>query len=115
MIENEVKLIKKIYDFLSETNFEGLKKNLIEIEDNQLELPFKVNLKKIHFFKFLSNIFLGYYGYPFGLLYYKAEKHEGKKLLLKQKKLLKQDINLALQETKDENAKKLLEIFLKSL
>lgn len=87
----------------------------MEIENNRLKLPFKVNLKKKNFFKTLSNIFLGYYGYPFGLLYYKAEKDEEKKELLKQKKELKKNINLVLQETKDKDVKKILEIFFASL
>lgn len=116
MTEGEIRLIKEVYDFLLETDSDLLRKNIIEIENNQLELPFEVTLKKKSFFKILLNdIFLGFYGYPFGLLYYKAKKDKEKKLLLKQKKELKKKIDLVLQETEDKNIKHVLIIFLASL
>lgn len=43
MTLNEINLIKEIYNFLSETNFNLLKKVVIEIENNHLKLPFKVS------------------------------------------------------------------------
>lgn len=115
MILNEINLIKEIYDFFLKTNFNLLKKVVIEIEQNQLELPFKVNLKKESFLKFLSSIFVGFYGYPFGLLYYKAEKDEEKKQLLVQKNKLKNKIYQTLKKTTNEDVKKILTIFLISL
>lgn len=115
MTLNEINLIKEIYDFLSETNFILLKKVVIEIENNHLELPFKVTLKKDSFFKFLSSIFVGFYGYPFGLLYYKVNKDEEKRQLLSQKNKLKTEIHQTLKVASNEDVKKILTIFLTSL
>lgn len=115
MTVNEINLIKEVYDFLSETNFNLLKKVVTEIENNHLELPFKVTLKKEAFFKILSSIFVGVYGYPFGLFYYKAEKDEEKRQLLVQKNKLKNEIHQTLKETSNEDAKKIFKIFLASL
>lgn len=115
MTLNEINLIKEIYNFLSETNFNLLKKVVTEIENNHLKLPFKVSLKKESFFKFLSSIFVGVYGYPFGLLYYKAEKDEKKRQLLAQKNKLKNQIYQTLKKTSNEDVKKILTIFLTSL
>lgn len=117
MTTNEMKLIRDIYDFLLETNFDLLKKNIIEIENNHLELPFKVILKNKKFTKKISDSikFLCVSGTPLGMFGIKAEKDEEKKELLKQKKEFKKNINLVLQETKDNDVKKILEIFLTSL
>lgn len=52
---------------------------------------------------------------PFGLLAYKAEKDEEKQLLLNQKKTLKSQISITLQETTNRDVKKILEIFSRSL
>ena len=117
MTTNEMKLIRDIYDFLLETNFDLLKKNITEIENNHLELPFKVILKNKEFTKKISDgiKFLCVSGTPLGMFGIKAEKDEENKSLLKQKKILKQKINLTLQETRDSDVKKILGIFSTSL
>lgn len=117
MKENEINLIKEIYDFLEKNNFNLLKKNVLEIEKNNLKLPFKSILKDESLSKKISNAieFLCISRYPFGLLAYKAEKDEEKQLLLNQKKTLKSQISITLQETTNRDVKKILEIFSRSL
>lgn len=117
MKTNEAELIKEIYNFLLENNFYYLKKNIIEIKKENLELPFEISLKKSNYLKEMINTLIPicFYLYPFGLLNYRAEKEKEKILLLKQKNIFKQKINLMFQKTKDSDVKKILGIFLTSL
>ena len=87
------------------------------MKTNEVELIKEIYLKKSNYLKEMINTLIPicFYLCPFGLLNYKAEKEKEKILLLKQKNIFKQKINLIFQETKDSDVKKILGIFLTSL
>lgn len=115
MRQNEVDLIKKIYEFLYENDFYLLKRIILEIEKDNLTLPFNFNSR----FKILSKYIsegikvLCINGIPFSLLVLREERIQEKKKVSKQKKILKEQIEVILKDSGSDN--KILEIFFKFL